>query len=192
MRTLKKLPKIGGAFFYRNFRKLGFESKTILIAHLLTVIFCFFPWAWIEPSFGPPLFYSAFSGPAGLIGAFIFLISLTVVVIFADQLFESHRLKFRVSENAVFLTAGVQQLIFLVLAWSVLMSVGRGFENFEIRFGIFGSFMMQIVGLVAVYLQSQQDKKEKVQSFFQHPQSSATKKSENPTDTPKKDEPKND
>lgn len=157
------------AFLNRNFKKLSFEERLVFGAHLATVIFCFFPWISVEPLYEDPYWNSAMSGSGALIGAFIFLLSLGVVLVFMDKILEAKRINISFNENHLFFAAGIEQLIFLVLAWSVLIASAREFENAELRFGIFLCFLVQIVGLVAAYLQNQNLHKKKTRDFFQHP-----------------------
>ncbi len=166
------------AFLNRNFKKLAFEERLIFGAHLATVIFCFFPWISVEPLYEDPYWNSAMAGSGALLGAFIFLLSLCVVLIFADKILEAKRIKIPFNENYLFFVAGVEQLIFLILAWSVLIASVREFENAELRFGLLLCFLVQIVGLVASYLLNQNLHKKNTKDFFQHPDKHPAKKPE--------------
>ncbi len=164
------------AFMRKNFKTLSFEMRVIFLAHALTVLFCFFPWISVEPLYDSPYWNSGFFGPSGLVGLCIFLFSLSVVALFVDKLIESNRLKLPVSEHSFFLGVGAQQVLLIILAWSVLISVSRDFEVSEVRFGIFLALLSQIIGLVAAYLHTQKESKQRVRAFFQHPQTSPHKK----------------
>ena len=157
------------AFVQKNFRRLNFESRVLFFAHALTLVFCFFPWIGVEPLYGDPYYRSAFVGHIWLMGAFIFLISLAGVGVFLDELLEKSWFRWRVSKNKLFFVAGIQQLILIVSAWSVLQAESRGFENSQIRFGFWLCAALQLMGIVAVCLRSQQAKKESVTNFFQPP-----------------------
>jgi hypothetical protein len=157
------------AYLNRNLKKLSFEEQVVFFSHLATLLFCFFPWISVEPLYDEPYWNSAFSGPGTLIGVFIFGVSLLVVLYFLDRILESKRINFPFDVQHLFYGAGIEQMIFLILSWSVLLSVSREFENSEIRFGVFACVLTQIVGLVATYLYSQTKQKKEVQSFFQHP-----------------------
>jgi len=156
------------AFLHRNFKRLSLEQRVIFVCHALTVAFCFFPWISIEPIYLEDAYWnSAFSGRGALIGFFIFMLSLSVMLYFLDLIFESKRIKIPFAADKFFLTVGIEQIIFLILAWSVLMPMSQDFEASEIRFGFFASFFAQIVGLVGSYLYSCGDKKRVVRDFFQ-------------------------
>lgn len=157
------------AFLVKNFKNLSFEQRVIFLAHVGTALFCFFPWLSIEPLYDDPYWHSAFGGAGALVGAFVFLLSLGVVLYFADKILDSKRISLPFSENTLFLVAGIEQLIFLVLAWSVLVSGASGFESSEIRFGISLAFLAQAAGIMATYLQIQKEKNKTARNFFQHP-----------------------
>ncbi len=157
------------AFLHKNFRELNFEKKAVLISHVLTLIFCWFPWFEASKDYIPTFNYNAFSGPGFLIGTFVFLISLLVVVYFLDRLFESERVKLPMSENSLFFAAGALQILLIVLAWSVLFSVGRDFSESGLRFGIFLTFVSQVAGLVATFLNAQLDRQTQARAFFRAP-----------------------
>ena len=157
------------AFVQKNFKNLSFEMRIIFLTHALTILFCFFPWISVEPLYESPYWNSGFFGPSGMIGLFIFLFSLSIVVLFADKILETKRITLPFPERHLFVAVGAQQLLLIVLAWSVLVSISRDFEVSEIRFGILLAFLAQILGLVAAQLQTQKDKKQKVMDFFQPP-----------------------
>lgn len=156
------------AFLHKNFRDLTFERKTIFLAHLATILFCFTPWFSADPVYEEEFFFNAFQGTGFLIGFFIFLISLIIVLLFMDQLFEKRKIKLSFSENILYFSTGAQQILLLILMWSVLASVGNQFESHSIRFGIFLTFMAQIAGLVATFLNFQIEKQNQAKNFFQH------------------------
>ncbi len=157
------------AFLHKNFRNLSFEKKTIFLSHFLTIIFCFFPWFSATPIYGEDYFYNAFKGPSFLIGFFIFIISFIIVLLFVDRLLEKQKIKLPISESLLYGVAGIQQIILLILAWSVLVSMGIDKEGGTIRFGIFLVFIVQISGLVATFLFFQLESQKNVKSFFRHP-----------------------
>ncbi len=166
------------AFMRKNFRELSFEMRVIFLAHALTVLFCFFPWISVEPLYDSPYWNSGFFGPSGLIGLFIFLFSASVVVLVIDKLLETKRIKLPFPERYFYVGVGIEQVLLIVLAWSVLISISRDFEVSEIRFGIFIALLSQIIGLVAAYLQTQKDRKQQAMAFFQHPQKTKPTKTE--------------
>lgn len=157
------------AFVQKNFRTLDFESKTILLSHAATLLACFFPWASHEPLYGETEWLNAFSGASWMIGALVFLLSLFAIFMFADELFERHRIKFKISHNAILGILSFQEILLLICAWSVLHAVGRQYSGSQIRFGLVFCLLLQVVALVSVYLQSRAIKKENVLQFFQHP-----------------------
>ncbi len=157
------------AFLHKNFRNLSFEIKTIFLSHFLTIISCFLPWYSSSSPYGEDVFYNAFKGPSFLIGFFIFVISFVIVILFIDRLLEKQKVKLPISEIALYGGAGVQQIILLILAWSVLVSVGINTEGGNVRFGIFFIFIVQIAGLVATFLFYQIESQKNVKKFFQHP-----------------------
>ena len=128
--------------------------------------------------------YSAFSFFSFLIGSLIFLISLGVVLLFLDKLFDWNRIKLPIAERYVYLFASGEQIIFLILAWSVLFSETRSLSPVEIRFGIFVCFLVQVIGVVAAQLHYQNVQKRNARRFMQHPPVSpeASKKSHNHED----------
>ncbi len=154
------------AFIHKNFRNLSFEKKTIFLSHLLTLVFCFFPWFYATDSYDGPFWYSAFGGPSFLIGFLIFLISFVIVILFIDRLLEKETVKLPFSENTLYFAAGAQQILLIILAWSVLSSKGTEFADYEIRFGIFLVFVAQVSGLVATFLNAQLEAQHKARNFF--------------------------
>ena len=164
------------AFLVKNFNHLSFEEKTIFLAHLGTAVSCLFPWFSASPLYGESISYLAFFGPGFLIGFFIFLISMTVSLFFVDKILETKKFKSltrnlsNLQLNYLFVAAGVEQIVFLVLMWSVLLSVGNDFGESEIRFGIFMAFLAQVVGLTAAFLAIQNEKQKAAKSFFSHPE----------------------
>lgn len=157
------------AFLHKNFRELNFEKRVIFVSHLLTLLFCFFPWFEGDGTYDPKITYMAVQGPGFLIGVFIFLISFVVVLYFLDRLFESERVELPISENTLFFCASLQQLLLIILAWSVLLVTARDFADHAIRFGIFLVFVTQVTALVATFLNFQLEKQNQARSFFQHP-----------------------
>jgi len=157
------------AFLHKNFRELNFEKKVIFISHVLTMVFCAFPWFEADPAYDAKFTYNAIQGPGFLIGFFIFLISFVIALYFLDRLFESERVELPIPENALFFGASIQQLLLIVLAWSVLFATGKDFGEHAIRFGIFLAFVSQVAALVGAFLNSQLDRQRQAQSFFQNP-----------------------
>jgi hypothetical protein len=162
--------KISFAFIHKNFRTFSFETKIIFWVNLATVVFCFFPWLSINPSYGEKFFLNAFSSPGFLIGTFIFLISLTIVFIFLDKICETKKIKLPLPETDFLTFAIIQQILFIVLAWSVLFSVGREYESATIRFGFFLIFLSQITAAVAVFLRKKNENQQSARNFLQHPE----------------------
>lgn len=158
------------AYVHKNLRRLSFEKKVILGSHALTVLACFFPWFGAKPLYEPDFFYSAFSGPGFLIGYFIFTISLVIVLLFVDRLLEKEVIKLPFSENYLYFGAGAQQILLIILMWSVLLSTGDDYAKHAIRFGIFIAFIAQVSGLVATFLNYQLDRQHEAKQFFQHPE----------------------
>ena len=158
------------AFLHKNFRELNFEKKVIFVSHILTVVLCFFPWFEYDiGDFSPASSYNAFGGPGAMIGFIIALISFVIGLYFLDRLFESERVELPVSENSLFFGASLQQLLLIVLAWSVLSFIGREYSQSAIRFGIFLAFVAQVTALVATFLNIQLDRQHQAQSFFNNP-----------------------
>lgn len=156
------------AFIHRNFRNLSFEKKVIFMSHFLTLIFCFFPWFYADDNY-LEFHNNAFQGPIFLMGVFIFLISFVIVMLFIDRLLEKETIKLPFAEASLYFFAGAQQIFTLVLAWSVLEVVGRGFENHTISFGIFLVLIAQVSGLVATFLFAQLEAQKSARGFFNHP-----------------------
>jgi hypothetical protein len=166
----KRFPlKINDAFLYRNFQKFTIEEKVISLSHVFTILFCFFPWTSHEPLYGETYTQNAFGGPTLVIGTVIFLISCTVTFFWANKLLQKKWWPLRVSDNKFLWVAGWQQLLLLFCATSVLLLVGRGFENSELRMGMPLCFVAQVAALTATFLRARDVKKNEVMSFFQHP-----------------------
>ena len=104
-----------------------------------------------------------------MIGFIIALISFVIGLYFLDRLFESERVDLPISENALFFGTSLQQLLLIVLAWSVLAFIGREYSQSAIRFGIFFAFIAQVTALVATFLNAQLDRQRQAQSFFNNP-----------------------
>ena len=159
------------AFIAKNFRQLSLERKIIFFVHILTLFGCVCPWVAGQPLYEAPFAHNAFGGAHFLLGFLVFLISAGVVLFFVDEIFETQKLKIKVRENFLFFAAGGQNLILTIGAWSVIFAFSREFVDTEIRFGIFIVFLAQIVGLVATYLNYQNEKQKKVHHFFNAPKS---------------------
>ncbi len=162
--------KINFAFIHKNFRKFCFETKVLFWANWATIVFCFFPWLSVNPSYGEKFFINAFSGPGFLIGTLTFLISVAIVIVFLDKIAETKKIKLPFSETNIIVIATIQQLIFIVLAWSVLFSVGNDYESATIRFGFFAIFLSQTTGAVAIFLRRKNEIQQAARSFLQHPE----------------------
>ncbi len=181
------------AYVHKNLRQLSFEKKVILGSHALTLLACFFPWFGADPKYEPEFFFNAFSGPGFLIGYFIFTISLVIVLLFVDRLLEKEVIKLPFSENYLYFAAGAQQIILIILMWSVLLATGDNYSDHAIRFGIFVAFVSQVSGLVATFLNHQLDQQHQAKQFFQHPEPKSSHSTEewtllkrkNPTIKPK-------
>lgn len=157
------------AYVHKNLRQLSFEKKVIFGAHVLTLAACFTPWFEATPAYTEDFWFNAFSGPGFLIGIFIFTISLVVTCLFLDRLFERNVVKLPFPESYLYFGAGAQQILLIVLMWSVLLATGNDYGNHTIRFGIFVAFVAQIAGLVATFLDYQIQQQKQVKQFFQHP-----------------------
>jgi len=153
----------------QNLRKLAFEDKVALYAHLGTLVACFFPWASLNPLYGPAVFLNAFSGASWLIGSIVFCLSLFAVSIFVDELLEKKLLQFRLPRTTLLGAMSTQSLLLQLCAWSVLYSVGAGYAGVEFRFGLAACLLLQIVALVAAWLRERSSKKEVAKEFFQLP-----------------------
>lgn len=157
------------AFLHKNFRNLSIEKKAIFLAHFATLVLCFFPWFSATPVYDEAFFYNAFGGPSFLIGFFIFMISFVIVILFFDRLLEKQKVQLPFSESMLYFVAGAEQMLLLVLSWSVLASTGMEYENHAIRFGLFLVFIAQVSGLVATFLFYQIEQQAKAKNFFKHP-----------------------
>lgn len=158
------------AYVHKNLRQLSFEKKVILGSHALTLVACFTPWFEAKLTYEPDFLYNAFGGPGFLIGIFIFTISLIIVLLFTDRLLEKEVIKLPFSENYLYFGAGAQQILLIILMWSVLLATGDNYADHAIRFGIFIAFIAQISGLVATFLNYQLDQQHEAKRFFQHPE----------------------
>lgn len=158
------------AYIHKNLRELNFESQVILGCHVLTMAACFMPWFAARPAYDDFFWYSSFRGPGFLMGIMIFLISLSVVILFLDRILERNVIKLPFNANYVYLFAGAQQIFLIVLMWSVLLATGNSYTEHTLRFGIFMAFTVQICGLVATFLNFQLEKQKEAKSFFQHPE----------------------
>ncbi len=175
---MKSLPT-KTAFLHKNFRDLKFELKVVFLMHLLTVVFCFMPWVSYSPLYGSSYYENAFGGTIKLMGVLIFLISLAVCFIFADKLFKTKKIKLPVAENLIFIFAGIQQIILIVCAWSVLMFMSGGFNLMETRFGIIFCLFFQIFGVVAAYLLTRDKQRKEVVDFFHQAEKKIEKQAHN-------------
>jgi len=157
------------AFLHKNFRELNLEKRVIFIAHFLTMIFCFFPWFEADSEYVATFTYNAFSGAHFLLGSCIFVISLLITIYFLDRMFESEKVPLPISQNTLFFGASLQQILLIVLAWSVIVATGKDFGEHAVRFGIFLAFVAQIAALVATFLNAQLDRQQQARSFFKNP-----------------------
>jgi len=161
------------AFLAKNFRSFSTEEKIVFFGNLITVLSCFLPWFTADPMYGESFFYSAFGGPGALVGIFIFLISIFSVAVMSDRLFGSKKTKFLkkyTSETNFFIFSGVQQVIFCVISWSILVFVSREFEDAQIRFGVFVAILSQVSALTAAILTKKNELEKQTKSFFHSPE----------------------
>lgn len=162
-----KLPEFKYAFLQRNFRNLNFERKIIVIANGVVLFGCLAPWIAIMPVYGEVTNFSAFSGPTKVMGGIIFFISIFILALFAEKMWDKEWFKWiKIEENVLLGFASLQQVILTICVWSVLLSFGQGFENSEIRFGIFICLFAGFASLLATYLDGLNLKKQKVVDFF--------------------------
>lgn len=150
------------AFIKKNFHVLTLEQKIILFAHALTVILCFFPWFSANPSYDNAFFYNIFQGTGFLIGYTIFLLSLGVTAFFLNYLSEYKKIKLPLPEYSLYFVIGIEQVIFLLFMFSILYATTKEYEIAEIRFGFFLTFIAQIVGLTAAFLNIQNESRSKI------------------------------
>lgn len=166
----KKLLKY--AFLRKNIRELSFEKKLLLVAQIFTMIGCFMPWFSATHNYEPPEFFGAFSGSSFLLGWLTFLIALAITVFFLDRLLEKQNITLPFSEDFLYFFAHGQQLLLVILAWSVIASTGsQSFTFYEPRFGLFLCMILQVIGLVSAFLNYQVNAQNKAASFFAHPNS---------------------
>jgi len=158
------------AFLVKNFHSLSFEQKIIFIANFLTSLFCFFPWISYSPilGYGESFCHNAFFGTGFLVGTLIFGLSFSVFGIFLDKILQTKKIKLPVKENNYLIFATIELLIFLIIAWSILIFLGNELEEAEIRFGIFGCFFSQVISAVALFLQVKKEKKQNAKNQFMH------------------------
>ncbi|HEY5714703.1 MAG TPA: hypothetical protein VIT68_05120 [Candidatus Gracilibacteria bacterium] len=155
------------AFVHKNFRALDFEQKTIFLCHVVTMAACFTPWLSTSIS-GEDGFFNAFMGPTFLMGWVVFIISFVIFLLFLDRLLDRRKIKLGFPETYLYACGGALQILLLLLIWSVLASSGCGFDS-EVRFGLFLALIAQIAGLVATFINYQQEQQHEAQSFFQYP-----------------------
>ncbi len=142
----------------KNYQSLSFELKIIFWAHLITAIFCFFPWFTTNPLYDNSFYYNAFEGTGFLIGIFIFVLSLCIALFFLNRLLEYRKIKLSFPEPLLYLLIGLEQLILLILMWSVLFSMSQEFEFAEVRFGFYVAFIAQIISFTAAFLSIKMEK----------------------------------
>lgn len=157
------------AFLQNNILRLPQEHKAILAANLATAIFCFLPWYSESPSYDIPDWTNAFGGNSFLIGWVIFLLSITVLVYFHDILWERKKIKLPFEIHWLFLGISIQQLVLIILAWSVLYSFGSIDYEAGPTFSILLAFFAQFASAVSAFLLIKGHKKNVVKDFFDLP-----------------------
>lgn len=157
------------AFIAKNIRQLRFEDQVILGASAGTAIACFLPWASLNPLYGPVTFINAFSGASWLIGSLVFCLALFSIMLFVNDIFETHTFSFRIPQKTLLGAASIQSLLLQLCAGSVLRSVGTEHAQVDFRFGIAACLSLQLVALVAIWLRTRASKQEEVKEFFQLP-----------------------
>ena len=167
--TIADLMRNAHSVLRHNLRRLGGEHQVVVGVHALTLVLCFFPWFSAQPIGEPPFYYHAFRGESFLIGFLLFFLSMSVLLLFVDQLLEKHRIQLPCDKNYILLAVGAQQILLAILAWSVLLKVGAQYATSSLRFGLSAILLVHIIGAVAVYLHLQKSKQKKARSFFQHP-----------------------
>ncbi len=172
---MKKINKIDfkWAFLLKNFRNLSFEWKIVFLASLATVIACVLPWVALTGEYLTMDYYSAFGGETRIIGVLIFFLSLANVYYFIDKIFDLKKfdqLRKRwdgFSENYFFAISAGEQILLLMIAWSIIKRIS---VNYDIAFGFFIAFFAQIILLAAAMLAIKDKKHQKAKSFFSLPE----------------------
>ena len=166
------------AFLHKNFRSLDNEKKTIFIVHAATLLMCLFPWYAQYPVYGDGTWTNAFGGSWFLIGSVISLCALIPLVYIGDQLLETGKIKLPMNENHLYFGCGLQSLLLIILAWSVVQYTANSIANGEVRYGIFICLVLQFVGIIATILRMKDRKKEVAKDFFELPTKKEKKKEE--------------
>ncbi len=157
------------AFLARNYREINFEKKVIFWSHVATMVACVLPWVEYVPNYEPIVIQNALQGYHYLLGMFLFTLSLIIVLLYLDRLFEKHTIKLPISENYVYAGVSLQQVFIIIMIWSVIGAFARDYTDVSTRFGIFVALIAQISCLVATFLNYQLEKQTVAQSFFQNP-----------------------
>ena len=161
-----KSPRID--LLVKNFQRLDLEAKGILLAQVLILIFCLFPWLRIIT---PVKIYEIYiftpENVARFIILSIFFFSLLQISLFLDKLMLFKKVTLPFSQYYVYVFGGIQQFIFSFLAISALVIFGNQYGDASIKIGFYLTLICTIGGVVFTFLQIQKEKKQKVQAFFQ-------------------------
>jgi len=86
------------------------------------------------------------------------MLSLLIVGLYINQFANWKNIQLPISESKMHLAVGIEQIIFLVLMWSVLYSVSREFDGAEISFGFYGTFVLQVGVVTSAFLNHKNSK----------------------------------
>lgn len=158
------------AFLARNYRNLNFEKKVIFTMHVATVIACILPWAEFKSVYDDPIIIqNAFGGYHALMGIILAGLSIAIILLFIDRLFEKNAIKLPFSESYLYGGVSLQQAFIIIMIWSVLAKATNDYTDASLRFGIYFALICQVSALVATFLNYQIERTQTAQSFFQQP-----------------------
>ena len=163
------------AFVHKNFRELNFEERAIFVLSFTTLISSYFPW-FSYPGNDGHVFQNIFQGETFLLGILIFLSSLVIFLFFLGKIFELKiykKLRKAINKDQFFLektllVLAIQQLVLIILLWSIKISLIEFYPYAIFRFGISLAFVSQLANVLICSLLLKKNQQINIKKIFNH------------------------
>ena len=152
--------------FLRTLRHLEIEEKILNLAALVAVLGVFMPWFGGE-WFGEPTVWTGFQFYTSFVGLLVFLSHIFILLLTVLPMMGHHIIRPSLRDR-IRMLVGLECVLILIIAWSVLTNIAFDRVHMEIRFGIYLSLVGSIIVSLYAFLRVQQQKKQNVQDFFHY------------------------
>jgi len=152
--------------FARKLLSLDIEERIINCSAIMASISVFLPWASGYMLGSDYISYSGFGFYTSFIGIAVFTIGLYMALITLVPLFRGTNIVKKQNREKIRLFCGIQIVVLVLSALSVLMRVTFQFSRIEIRFGIFTALISGIAAAFYSFLKFQEQRKTYVEEIF--------------------------